>query len=209
MPSGDALIPRARQDLAAHFLENGTATHLLFIDSDISFDPEQVFRLLDFGVDVAAGVYPTKRIDWTKVSSFAKEGKVPLESASLSYVLEFEDPQRIETRGGFAKARYCGCGFLMIKRDALQRMVERYKDLSYNREHQADDPLRNSKYRCALFNCIIDKDTGTYLSEDFSFCRRWTDMGGQIWIDLESRLTHVGSIAFHGMVSTQFNMPQP
>ncbi len=206
--SGDALIPRARQNIVAHFLENKITTHLLFVDSDLSFDPDQVFRLLDFGTDVAAGVYPTKRIDWTKVSAFAKEGKVPLESASLSYVLNFEDPQRVETRGGFAKARYCGSGFLMIRRGVLLRMVEHYKELAYSREHQADDPLRDSKYRCALFNCIIDKNTGTYLSEDYSFCRRWTDMGGQIWIDLESRLTHIGSIAFHGMVSTQFNMPE-
>jgi hypothetical protein len=38
--------------------------------------------------------------------------------------------------------------------------------------------------------------TGTYLSEDFAFCKRWTDIGGEIWADLESRLDHVGPSVF-------------
>jgi hypothetical protein len=52
---------------------------------------------------------------------------------------------------------------------------------------------------------MIDGQTGTYLSEDFSFCRRWTAMGGEIWADLESKLTHVGTVDFAGDISTQFS----
>ncbi len=207
MPWGDALITRVRQNILAHFLENSAGTHLLFIDADIAFDPQQVFRLLDFNVDVAAGVYPTKRIDWDKVAQLAKADVKTLEQSSLSYVLEFEDPAKIEAKNGFAKARYAGTGFLMIKRAALLSMMEHYSDLRYSREHQAEDPLRNSKYRCALFNCLIDEATGTYLSEDYSFCKRWKDMGGEIWVDLQSRLTHVGVMAFNGDVTTQFIAP--
>jgi len=51
---------------------------------------------------------------------------------------------------------------------------------------------------------MIDHATGTYLSEDFSFCRRWTDIGGEIWADLESRLDHVGPSVFQGDVASQF-----
>jgi hypothetical protein len=51
---------------------------------------------------------------------------------------------------------------------------------------------------------MIDPATGTYLSEDFAFCKRWTDIGGEIWADLESRLDHVGPSVFHGDVATQF-----
>ena len=61
-----------------------------------------------------------------------------------------------------------------------------------------------AKWRYALFNCMIDEASGIYLSEDFSFCRRWTDMGGEIWADLESRLLHVGAVTFEGNVMTQF-----
>ncbi len=206
--SGDALITRARQNIVAHFLENPSATHLLFIDADIAFDPAQVFRLLNFNVDLAAAVYPTKRIDWEKVSELAKAGKANLESSALSYVLEFDDPKKIAVKDGFAKVRYAGTGFMLIKREVLIKMIEHYKDLRYSREHQAQDPLRNSPWRSALFNCLIDKESGIYMSEDYSFCRRWTDLGGEIWVDLQSRLTHVGSIAFNGDAATQFTTPQ-
>ena len=205
--SGDALITRARQNIVAHFLENPSATHLLFIDADIAFDPAQVFRLLNFNVDLAAAVYPTKRIDWEKVSELAKAGKANLESSALSYVLEFDDPKKIAVKDGFAKVRYAGTGFMLIKREVLIKMIEHYKDLRYSREHQAQDPLRNSPWRSALFNCLIDKESGIYMSEDYSFCRRWTDLGGEIWVDLQSRLTHVGAIAFNGDAATQFTTP--
>lgn len=213
MPSGDALITRSRQDLVAHFMGMPTATHLLFIDSDIGFEPEQVFRFLDFGADVVAGVYPTKKVDWAKVEALAAEGRRPLEAASLSYVMEFGDPQRIAVRKGFAKVKYAGTGFLMIRRAVFTRMMEKYSALKYERQNQSDDPLTGSPHRYALFNCVIEPKTGTYLSEDYSFCRRWTDLGGEIWADLESRLTHVGAMAFRGNVATQFGLadgaPQP
>jgi len=209
MPSGDALITRSRQDLVAHFLGMPTATHLLFVDSDIGFETEQVFRFLDFGEGVTAGVYPTKRVDWERVSILASKGRKPLDSTSLSYVMEFENPEKIAARGGFAKVKYAGTGFLMIRRDVLVKMVAHYADLKYTRQNQSDDPLKGSPNRCALFNCMIDSATGTFLSEDYSFCRRWIDMGGEIWADLESRLTHVGPVAFNGNVATQFGPVGP
>jgi hypothetical protein len=50
----------------------------------------------------------------------------------------------------------------------------------------------------ALFDCIIDRETGTYLSEDYSFCRRWREIGGEIWIDGKSRVRHCGAYEFVG-----------
>src|ERR1700760_2807701 len=66
MRDGDALITRARPILVTLFLDDPAATHLLFIDADIGFTPEQVFRLVKSGADVVAGVYPIKRVNWNK-----------------------------------------------------------------------------------------------------------------------------------------------
>src|ERR1700716_4266415 len=66
MRDGDALITRARANLVTLFLDDPAATHLLFVDADIGFEPEQVFRLIESGADVVAGVYPIKRINWDK-----------------------------------------------------------------------------------------------------------------------------------------------
>jgi hypothetical protein len=92
----------------------------------------------------------------------------------------------------------------MVRRSVLVAMIERYPELRYTREQQPEDTLRGSPWRCALFNCMIDEATGTYLSEDFSFCRRWTQMGGEIWADLNSRLSHIGPMTFAGDFAARF-----
>ncbi len=53
---GDALITRARASLISQFLDDPKATHLLFIDADIGFEPDQVLRLIQSGADMAAAV---------------------------------------------------------------------------------------------------------------------------------------------------------
>src|SRR5580658_4995108 len=71
---GDALITRARASLAAQFLDDSDATHLLFIDADIGFEPAQVRRLIDCGADMCAAIYPIKRIDWERVKTMIAAG---------------------------------------------------------------------------------------------------------------------------------------
>jgi len=202
---GDALITRARANLVALFLDDPAATHLLFIDADIGFAPEQVFRLMESGADVVAGCYPIKRLNWDKAKRAIDAGRPNLEAAALDYVLEIDDPDHIRVVNGFTRVRYAGTGFLMIRRHVLQRMCAHpaYAPLQFFREH-SQDTLAGSPNRFALFECMIDPASGTYLSEDFAFCRRWTDIGGEIWADLDSRLDHVGPKVFHGDVASQF-----
>jgi hypothetical protein len=204
MLGSDALITRARQNIVADFLANEAATHLLFIDADIGFEPDQVFRLLEFDADVAAAIYPIKRMDWKKVSAAVEARRASIDAAALSYLIEFTNPDQIAVNRGFAQVQFAGTGFLMIQRHVLLAMTERYPELRYRHDHKPDDKLAGSQFRYALFNCMIDEGSGTYLSEDFSFCKRWTDMGGKIWADLQSRLTHVGTVNFRGDLSTQF-----
>jgi hypothetical protein len=208
MLGGDALITRARADLVAHFLDRPDPTHLLFIDADIGFEPAQVFRLLDFGADMMAAAYPAKRIDWERVREVIVTGMAEPQASALEYVFEVEDTARIVSRGGFAQVRYAGTGFLMIKRQVLTALCGAYPQLKYRRTSSTTDPLVDSPHRFALFDCMIDPASGVYLSEDYAFCRRWTDLGGEIWVDVESRLTHVGPIAFAGNFATQFR-PAP
>jgi hypothetical protein len=199
---GDALITRARASLISQFLDDPAATHLLFIDADIGFEPGQVLRLLECGADMCAAVYPIKRIDWEKVKAAVEAGRADAAVAALKYVFEVEDPETVIEKCGFIKVRYAGTGFLMITRQALEQMCAHYPQLRYKRDHSADASLP-SENRYALFECMISED-GTYLSEDFAFCKRWTEMGGEIWADLNSKLDHVGPMAFHGELSSQF-----
>ncbi len=72
MRDGDALITRARANLVTMFLDDPSATHLLFVDADIGFTPDQVFRLIESGADVVAGIYPIKRVNWDKARRDAR-----------------------------------------------------------------------------------------------------------------------------------------
>jgi hypothetical protein len=199
---GDALITRARASLISQFLDDPSATHLLFVDADIGFEAERVLRLIECGAEMCAAVYPIKRIDWEKVKSTIKTARPNPAAAALQYVFEVDDPNAVTEKGGFVKVRYAGTGFLMIRRGVLEKMCTRYPQLQYKRDHSID-AVTESDNRFALFECMIAED-GTYLSEDFAFCKRWTDMGGEIWADLDSRLDHVGPMTFRGDLSSQF-----
>jgi len=199
---GDALITRARASLISQFLDDPDATHMLFIDADIGFEPDQVLRLIECGADMCAAIYPIKRIDWDKVKSTIEAARPNPPAAALKYVFEVDDPNAVIQKGGFIKVRYAGTGFLMIRRETLERMCASYPMLRYKRDHSTD-AASASDNRFALFECMIAED-GTYLSEDFAFCKRWTNMGGEIWADLKSKLAHVGPMTFRGDLSSQF-----
>jgi hypothetical protein len=199
---GDALITRARASLVSQFLDDASATHLLFVDADIGFAPEQVVRLIQCGAELCAAVYPVKLIDWDKVKTSIETARSNPAAAALKYVVEVDDPNAVIEKGGFVKVRYAGTGFLMIRRGALERMCAHYPQLRYRRDHSLE-AATESDNRFALFESMITAD-GTYLSEDFAFCQRWADMGGEIWADLDSKLSHVGSMAFCGDLSSQF-----
>jgi hypothetical protein len=202
---GDALITRARANLMTLFLDDPTATHFLFVDADIGFTPDQVFRLIESGADVVAGIYPIKRVNWDKAKRAIETRGPNVPAAALDYVLEIDDPDHVAVVNGFTRVRYAGTGFLMIRRHVFEKMCAHpaYAPLQFFREHSLD-ALAGSPNRFALFECMIDPSSGTYLSEDFAFCKRWTDIGGEIWADLHSHLDHVGPSVFHGDISSQF-----
>jgi len=193
----DSLITRSRNTLAAKFLDTPTATHLMFIDADIGFDPRQVVRLLEFDADVAAGMYPLKTIDWeTGGRGRARDGEA-LETAPLRYVGVPCEEAELERRDDFITARFAGAGFLMVKRSALVAMTHAYPSLRYRLAHTQAAPDRGPN-QYALFDPMIEPDSGHYLSEDYAFCRRWRDLGGKIWLDTRSQLTHIGPHEFVG-----------
>lgn len=194
---GDALITRARSRLAAQFLAYSQATHILFIDADIGFLPQNVFRLLEADRDVIAAVYPLKRIDWDKTRRAAKADVADLQAASLGYVVRFlpNPDNSVNVEGGFAQVAYAGTGFLMIKRKALQKICDAHPELRAKMGDMADSLASEV---VMVFDTMIEPETGQFLSEDYAFCRRWRDLGGDIWADFEARLTHVGHAAYTG-----------
>ena len=201
--AGDALITRSRSALVARFLDHARATHLLFVDADIAFEPSQVIRMLRFDRDFVAGMYPIKSIDWAAVPRRVVAGET-LPAAGLTYVgtpLEGADARLVD---GFAAARYAGTGLMLLKRSVLERMVAAHPELRFRSVHTLAGALPPSDNLCALFDPVIEPGTGAYLSEDYAFCRRWRALGGDIWLDLRSKVTHVGADQFQGDAAGRF-----
>ena len=188
----DALITRSRNTLVAQFLRS-KATHLLFVDADIGFGVNDVMRLVSSGRHVVGGLYPLRATRWDDRSLARVRGGEPLASAGLDYVGEpFGEPNE----DGFVQAKYAGTGFLLISRYAFTEMIDKYPETLCQHAHVAsqDGPFHVH----ALFDCLIDPDTGHYLSEDYAFCSRWRRIRGEIWLDTRSELSHCGMSEFVG-----------
>ena len=188
----ESLVHRARNISVARFMQKTNATHFLFIDADINFDPEAVIRLLASEHDVSCAVYPKKVVMWDQAAAAISTGK-DLAKASASLVMNFKFAQT-PIVDGFAEVLDGPTGFLMIKRNVFERMFEKYPELNCKNDHQN----RDFDDYCAVFDCMIDPVNRRYLSEDYAFCRRWQMMGGQIFADVTTTLGHIGNLRFTG-----------
>jgi hypothetical protein len=205
---GDSLITRSRSVLVSRFLDNPLATHLMFVDADIAFEPDQFLRLLWLGKDFAAGAYPLKQIDWRALPRRAVKGE-PLAAAGLSYVGQICTGDELRQEGGFATATYAGGGFQLIKRQVFERLIAAHPELKFKAVHTLTNETPTADHLYALFECAIDPGSGVYVSEDYAFCARWRALGGEIWLDLESRLTHTGTSSYEGDCAGRYaTLPQ-
>ena len=203
----DALITRSRNTLLAHFMENKSATHILFVDGDIGFDPGLVQRLLASKKELVAACYPLKTFYWDAYSDQRlKRGEAP-STAGLRYVGELCQGALAKREGSLATATYVGTGFMLISRTVIDQMIIGYPETRYEGVHAYHSNQTRAQAPYALFDCIIDPVTKTYLSEDFTFCHRWRALGGDIWLDTRSRLTHTGSTDFQGAPAELFEKP--
>ena len=208
----ESLITRARNTLVTQFLDHSEKdpskfTHLLFIDSDIGFSAENVIRLVESGHDVCAGIYPRKSIDWKSVPKFVKEtGEKDLESKALGYNLNFAEPLSISVKNGFTEVLDAATGFMCIKKEVFDKMKEAYPNLKYTSDQIINNERFSSNNCFAFFDCIIDEKSNRYLSEDYAFCRLWQKIGGKIFADVISPLTHYGTYPFRGNVWNKFNV---
>ena len=205
----ESLITRARNYLVDEFLNRSDCTHLLFLDADIHFNPQDVIALLALDKDVIGGPYPKKAIKWASVKKALDKnpGITPqdLEKVTGDYVF---NPVRGTDKFSVAdplEVLEIGTGFMLVKREVFPKMEEAYPQLRYKPDHVGQAHFDGSRYIHAYFDTIIDtKDSATgggsdrYLSEDYMFCQMWRKIGGQIWLCPWMRADHIGTYHFKG-----------
>jgi hypothetical protein len=203
----ESLITRARNYCCDEFLRSD-CTHLMFIDSDIGFNPHDVIGLLALMIknpeyDVIGGPYPKKCISWEKIKlavdkGIADEDPKVLENYVGDYVFNPKSGAGSIRLNEPVEVSEIGTGFMMLKRDTLKKYSEFFPELSYKPDHVRTEHFDGSREIHAYFDTVIDPNTKRYLSEDYMFCYNVQKMGGRVYFAPWMQLYHVGSYIFGG-----------
>jgi len=205
----ESLITRARNYLVDEFIHRSDCSHLLFIDSDINFGPQDVLALLALDKDVIGGPYPKKAIKWKSVATALKKNP-EIEPGFLEKVTGDYVFNPVKGTAQFSvteplKVMEIGTGFMLVKREVFAQMEKEYPSIRYKPDHVGQAHFDGSRYIHAFFDTVIDtKDSITgggsdrYLSEDYMFCQMWRKMGGEIWLCPWMKTEHIGTYHFKG-----------
>lgn len=193
--TNDALITRARNNDADRFRASGY-THHLFIDGDIGFRPEDILHLIAADKDLVVAPYARKNINWVQIKRAVEMGVPPQQLAHFACDIVVNSNKPIQMDGAPQEVTEGGTGMMLIKRNVYERMMTAYPESSYF--PMKDETSLNFGILYDFFPAGIDPVTRHYLSEDWSFCRRFTRIGGQVWILPWIQTVHVGAYPFIG-----------
>jgi hypothetical protein len=206
----ESLVQRARNYLTDEFVRSGYDL-MMFIDSDIHFDAQDIFVMMHYAIerddmDVICGPYPKKAISWEKIKSAVDKGYADtnlnnLEEFVGDFVFNPSDNQTSFRVDEPVEVKESGTGFMMIKRNALEKFDKAFPMQSYKPDHARTVNFDGSREIMAYFDCVICPDTKRYLSEDYMFCQWMRKAGGKIWLLPWLRLKHAGSYIFGGSLT--------
>jgi hypothetical protein len=208
----DSLVTRARNNLIAKAMNIPDATHFMFIDNDITWNPIEIVKLLISDKEVVGGVYPLKNYKWENI---LKNGniseKIAEKKRQTPMFQQFDDETILKSQllkynmnalslemkieNNISQIRHLPTGFMLIQKNAIEKMITSYPETKYNDDIGFLNTDEN-RYAFALFDTGL-KD-GHYLSEDWMFCERWINIGGSVYMDVSIMLSHTGTEDFTG-----------
>jgi hypothetical protein len=171
--SGDSYVDHAKNALVHRFLQSDY-THILMIDSDLSWNVEGLGRLIKdalYGAEVVGGAYPNK-------NNWGTYGTMPLCKDNCVLGVDNGQIRMIETRG-------IPGGFIIYSREAFERArgsLQTYRE-------KDEDILQ-------CFSCSVEN--GSRVGEDIYFQRRYLENGGKVYLEPDITFKHYGVEAHEG-----------
>lgn len=175
----DFHIERALNNTLTELVERGDFTDVLLIDSDESWEPEGVARLLLHPEEIVAGSYRMKNHPAAYVGFIKWEDGCPV-------------GKLLKDGTAIIEAERVGAGFLRIKLSALRRYMDAYPGL------WSDEP-DGRKFQ--FFQRVpLENEDGKLVMgcQDMVFSKRWRDIGGRLWIDPMVKIDHWWMEPHHG-----------
>lgn len=190
-------INHSRNLLLAEFLDSD-ATHLLYCDSDVGFEPEEVFRMLDHEVECVAGTYWVRSIDLAGLIS--RPDPITYENEAWSvmcrptgWIISNEEGSPKETEAGLVECLSVPAGMLMLSRAAVDRLLS--ADIDWYRSSWGSEGTIPRIWR-------EPESLAVNMTEDVEFCRLFRSLGGTIYTDPTLRPTHFGTFTSRGPALT-------
>jgi len=197
-----SLVTQGRNMCVSAFLESDS-THLLFIDSDISFNAGAAERLVACDKDIISIPYPLKDMNWDKALKLFGEGKLKTakdirNKAFYRYPMKVPDNNAIKIKDGIIEVTHSPTGFMLIKRKVFDKMIKKYPHLRIDQDQVINGKNERLPHMWNFFDTQFDQEKHTYLGEDFAFCKRWKDIGGKCYAWIFDYITHVGEHQYTG-----------
>ena len=185
----ESLISRGRNFLVNEFMKSN-CTHLLFVDSDIQFNAQDIIKMIEADKDIIGGVYSKKELLWERIHQSANNGvdanNLQYHTSGIVFIPLPDLNDKIHKLDNPLEVKYIGTGLMLINRNVFDKMKEAYPDRTYD--------YKGELHYC-YFDCII-KDN-SYLSEDYYFCDRWRELGGKIFAAMWTKTTHYGNLGLN------------
>lgn len=171
----ESLITRARNYCVDEFLRS-EATHLMFIDSDIGFNPNDVLALLAVTIDesesydVVGGPYPKKCISWEKIKQAVDKGVADdnpnvLDKYVGDYVFNPKSGSGAIPLNRPVEVSEIGTGFMIIPRKTFERYTEGFPQLMYLPDHVRTTHFDGTREIMCFFDALIDDKSQFIVAE--------------------------------------------
>ena len=206
----ESLITRARNYCADEFMRSD-AEHMMFIDSDIGFNPQDVIALAALQsqneeYEIIGGPYPKKCISWEKIKHAVDKGVADqdpnvLEKFVGDYVFNPKGGQQSIKIDEPVEVLEIGTGFMMISKSALKKFNDKFPEYLYKPDHVRTEHFDGTREIMMYFQAEVDPKSKRYLSEDYWFCQKAQEAEIRTWFCPWMKLQHVGSYIFGGSLA--------
>ena len=199
-----SLVTQGRQLCVSGFM--GTkATHLLFIDSDISFNYKMIERMINYDKDICLVPYPIKGLDFNKIKLRIQEGST-LDARLLGnqYTMSVPDPSSVKVENGFIEVERGPAGCMLIKRSVIEALIKEYPEFTINQHTLIDGKLVTREHMYNFFDTYWDPKAKTYTGEDFYFCKLAKHAGIKMYALVDEYISHHGEFSYTGRLLDEF-----
>jgi hypothetical protein len=199
-----SLVTQGRQLCVSGFMESN-CTHMLFIDSDISFNFKMIERMINYDKEICLVPYPIKGTDHDKVRARILAGDtLSPHLLGNQYTMSVPDPANVKVTDGFIEVERGPAGCMLIKKDVIHKLIKEYPEFTINQQTLIDGKLVKRNHMYNFFDTYWNKDDKTYTGEDFYFCKLCKHADIKMYALVDEYISHHGEYSYTGRLLDEF-----